>query len=117
MALDEADHRLFIVCRSPAVLLVLDTQTGAVIAKLPTVADSDDIFYDRARKQLYASGGGGAVDVYQQIDRNHYSRIAQVKTASGARTSLFVPALSLLFVVGRQQGGNPAEIRVFRVSR
>ena len=117
MALDEADHRLFIVCRSPAVLLVLDTQTGAVIAKLPTVADSDDIFYDRARKQLYASGGGGAVDVYQQIDRNHYSRIAQVKTASGARTSLFVPALSLLFVVGRQQGGNPAEIRVFKVSR
>ena len=117
MALDEADHRLFIVCRSPAVLLVLDTQTGEVIAKLPAVADSDDIFYDQARRQLYASGGGGAVDVYRQIDRNHYNRIAQVKTASGARTSLFVPELSRLFVACRQQGGSPAEIRVFKVSK
>ena len=117
MALDEGDHRLFIVCRSPAVLLVLDLQTGSIIAKLPTVADSDDVFYDQARKRLYVSGGEGAVDVYQQQDRDHYARIAHVATASGARTSLFVPEFSLLFVAGRQQGESPAEIRVFRAIR
>jgi len=47
MALDEADRRLFIVCRNPAVLLVLDTRSGAVVANLPTVGDSDDVFYDQ----------------------------------------------------------------------
>jgi YVTN family beta-propeller protein len=57
MALDEADGRLFIVCRRPAVLLVLDTKSGAVVAKLPTVGDSDDVFYDEKRKRIYASGG------------------------------------------------------------
>ncbi|MDE3147959.1 MAG: YncE family protein [Acidobacteriota bacterium] len=117
MALDEGDHRLFIVCRDPAVLLVLDSQTGAIIAKLPTVGDSDDIFYDRTRKRLYVSGGEGAVDVVQQIDRDHYRRIAQVATSSGARTSFYVPQLSLLFVAGRQEGASPAEIRVFRVAK
>ena len=33
MALDEADGRLFIVCRKPAVLLVLDTKSGTVVAE------------------------------------------------------------------------------------
>jgi hypothetical protein len=113
MALDEADGRLFVVCRNPAVLLVLDTRSGRVVAKLPTVGDSDDVFYDHERKRVYASGGEGAVAVYQQADRDHYTKIAEVATVKGARTSLFVPELSRLFVAVRQEGGNPAAIRVF----
>lgn len=117
MALDEADGRLFIVCRNPAQLLVLDTGSGSVVAKLPTVGDSDDVFYDSPRRRVYVSGGEGAVAVYQQQDRDHYSKIAQVATVKGARTSLFVPELSRLFVAVRQEGGNAAEIRVFEVSK
>jgi DNA-binding beta-propeller fold protein YncE len=113
MALDEADGRLFVVCRNPAVLLVLDTTSGKVVAKLPTVGDSDDVFYDAARKRVYASGGEGAVAVYQQADRDHYSKVADVPTVKGARTSLFVPELGRLFVAVRQEGGNAAAIRVF----
>jgi hypothetical protein len=37
MALDEADHRLFIGCRSPAKLLVLDTETGKTVATVDIV--------------------------------------------------------------------------------
>src|SRR5262249_24357131 len=48
MALDEADRRLFIGCRSPARLLVLDTETGKTIAALEIVGDTDDLFYDVA---------------------------------------------------------------------
>jgi DNA-binding beta-propeller fold protein YncE len=115
MALDEADGRLFVVCRSPAVLLVLDTASGRVVEKLQTVGDSDDVFYDAARKRVYVSGGEGAVAVYQQADRDHYSKIAEVATVKGARTSLFVPELNRLFVAVRQEGGNAPAIRVFEV--
>ena len=97
MALDEADGRLFIVCRKPAVLLVIDTGSGTVVAKLPTVGDSDDLFYDQKRKRIYASGGEGAITVYQQQDADHYTKIVQLDTVKGARTSLFVPELSRLF--------------------
>jgi DNA-binding beta-propeller fold protein YncE len=75
MALDEANHRLFAVCRRPAVLVVLNTDSGAVIAKIPTVGDSDDVFYDPSRKQIYASGGEGAIAVLQQQDPDHYQEI------------------------------------------
>ncbi|MGH9513661.1 MAG: YncE family protein [Terriglobales bacterium] len=116
MALDEASGRLYIVCRKPAVLLALDTKSGAVVAKLSTIGDCDDVFYDQKRKRLYASGGEGAIVVYQQQGPDHYSKIAQIETVKGARTSLFVPELSRLFVAVRQEGGNVAAIRIYKVN-
>ncbi|WP_263367339.1 YncE family protein [Edaphobacter bradus] len=115
MALDETNERLFIVCRRPAVLLVLDTKSGAVVASLPTVGDSDDVFYDQERKRLYVSGGEGSIAVYRQQDRDHYSKVTQLETVKGARTSMFVPELSRFFLAVRQEGGKPAAIQVFDV--
>src|SRR5215469_11737948 len=57
MALDESNHRLFIVCRNPARMVALDTSSGKVIATVPAVGDCDDVFYDSARKRIYAIGG------------------------------------------------------------
>jgi DNA-binding beta-propeller fold protein YncE len=116
MALDETDGRLFIVCRKPAVLLVLDNRSGAVVAKLPTVGDSDDVFYDQKRKRIYVSGGEGAIAVYQQKDADRYDKIAQLEAVKGARTSLFVPELNRLFLAVRQMGENGAAIRVYEVT-
>jgi YVTN family beta-propeller protein len=113
MALDEADSRLFIVCRRPAVLLALDTKSGTVVAELPTVGDSDDLFYDAKRKRVYASGGAGEIFVYQQQDPDHYSKIARIETVKGARTSLFVPELGRLFLAVRREGQNAATISVY----
>src|SRR5713226_7787038 len=41
MALDEADHRVFVVTRKPAQLVVLDSDSGAMVASVPCVNDSD----------------------------------------------------------------------------
>jgi YVTN family beta-propeller protein len=116
MVLDEADGRFFIVCRRPAVLLVLDTKSGAVVAKGPTVGDSDDVFYDQRRKPIYASGGEGAIAAYQQQDPDHYGKISQIETVKGARTSLFVPELRRIFLAVRQQGDIAAATRVYEAT-
>jgi YVTN family beta-propeller protein len=115
MALDEEDQRVFIVCRLPARLVVLDTKTGKIIENLPVIGDSDDVFYDRARKRIYATGGEGGISVYQQEDADHYREIAKLTTVKGARTSFFSPDLSQLFVAVRAQGSEPAAIRVYSV--
>jgi DNA-binding beta-propeller fold protein YncE len=113
MAFDEDDHRLFIVCRLPARLIVLDTNTGKVVEKLPVIGDSDDVFYDSARKRVYATGGEGGISVYQQENADHYKEIAKILSVKGARTSFFSPDLSELFVAIRAQGSQPAAIRVY----
>jgi hypothetical protein len=50
----------------PARLLVFDTKTGDIVQKLPAVGDCDDVFYDKARKRIYASGGDGELSVFQE---------------------------------------------------
>ena len=113
MAIDEKDRRLFIVCRVPARLLVMDTDTGKIVEELPANGDSDDVFYDRLRKRIYATGGEGGISIYQQDDANHYRQIANVSTVKGARTSFLSPDSSELFVAARAQGSEPAAIRVY----
>ena len=87
MALDEPDHRLFVVTRAPARLAVIDTTSGHVVAALPCVQNSDDVYYDSARKRIYVPGGEGYISVFQQKDPDHYELIARTSSAVGARTA------------------------------
>ncbi len=115
MALDEPNHRLFVGCRDPARVLVYDTSSGKVSASIAIAADTDDVFYDAARKRLYVSCGAGFLDIFQQKEGNHFERTAHISTAAGARTSLFVPELNRLYLAVPHRGGQQAEIRVFSV--
>ncbi|HSB74782.1 MAG TPA: YncE family protein [Terriglobales bacterium] len=90
MALDEQHHRLFIAARRPARLLVLDADSGKMIATLPGAADTDDMWYDSTRRRIYVPSGEGFIFVYQQVDADHYQRIAKIPSAIGARTSAYL---------------------------
>jgi len=114
MTLDEAGRRLFVGARSPALLLVYDTASGKVVAKPQIGADTDDLFFDAKRKQLYVICGEGRVDVLRQEDPDHYSQIATVKTAPRARTGLFVPEEGKLYVAAPAVNGATARILVYR---
>src|ERR1051326_1367526 len=113
MALDESDRRLFVVTRMPARLLVFDTNNGNIVQKLPAVGHCDDVFYDKSRKRIYASGGDGAISVFDQKDADHYAELGRINTVKGARTSYFSPDLDRFFLAVRRQGSQPAAIEVF----
>jgi DNA-binding beta-propeller fold protein YncE len=114
MALDEANHRLFIGCRKPARLVVFDTTAGKPVTDVAISGDTDDLFYDAARKRLYLSCGEGFLDVVAQRDADHYERIERVPTAAGARTSFYSPALDRLWLAVPQRGRQSAEVRAYR---
>jgi DNA-binding beta-propeller fold protein YncE len=114
MALDPAESLLAAVFRNPPRLVLLDTKTGAVAANLPTCGDADDVFFDAKRARIYISCGAGEIAVFQR-DGPTYRPLPSVPTASGARTSLFVPELDRLFLAVRAGLlGSAASIQVFR---
>jgi len=115
MALDETNHRLFIGCRSPSKLVVLNTASGDLIASIGISSDTDDIFYDSKRHRIYAICGAGKIDIIEQIDPNTYSAPTNIDTADGARTGLFVSERDTLFVAVPHRGSQNAEIRAYRV--
>lgn len=115
MALDEPDHRLFIATRRPAEVLVLDTRSGRILARVPCVSEADDMWYDAGHKRIYVSGGEGFISVIDQEDANHYRRIAQVRTLPGGRTSFFVPQLNRLYLGVWGRGSQPEALQVYEV--
>ena len=114
MALDPARGVLAAVFRSPSSLVLLDTKTGTVTARLPVCGDADDVFFDIRRERIYVSCGVGEIAVFQRIDGN-YNPLARITTGSGARTSLFVPELDRLFLAVRAGLlGSDASIQIYR---
>jgi hypothetical protein len=115
IALDESDHRLFIGCRLPSKLVVLDTESGKAVASVGISGDPDDVFYDTKRHRIYVICGAGKIDIIEQSDPNNYRAVAKVNTANGARTGLFLPARDSLVVAIPHRGSQQAEIRCYEV--
>ncbi|MEO6784636.1 MAG: hypothetical protein ABI318_00780 [Chthoniobacteraceae bacterium] len=114
MALDEQYGRLFVGCRKPALVAVLDTATGRTVTTFRIGGDTDCIFYDGAHRRVYITGAGGTLDVIEQGDGDHYRRLTQMKTAPLARTCLYVQEWDKLFIAVPNQPGRDAEVRVYQ---
>lgn len=117
MALDEDDHRLFVVYRQPSQLSVINADSGKPITKMNVVGDADDIFYDGKNKQIYVTGGEGYLQVISQDGADTYHEVAKIPTANGARTSLFVPETSRLYLAVPSYFGQDAQIQVYEVHK
>ena len=115
MALDEANHRLFIACRHPARMVVLDTGTGKRVADAEIDGDTDDLFYDAGHRQIYVSCGAGTVDVIAAPGPDKYELRERIPTVGGARTSYLVADRGELCVAVRAGLiSGSAEIRVYQ---
>lgn len=114
MALDEPDHRLFVVTRKPTRMVALDTNDGKAVATIDVPDINDGIAYDAARKRIYVPGAVGEIGVYQEVDPDHYTQIALVPSAPGGKSDLFVPALNEFFVAISPQYNKPPAGGVLR---
>ena len=115
MALDEQGHRLFVGTRSPPELLVYDTESGNVTARLAIAKDTDDLFFDREHARVYVVCGDGKVNVFRREAPDRYAMVETIETAPRARTGLLVPEEGRLYVAAPAVGKTSARILVYRV--
>jgi DNA-binding beta-propeller fold protein YncE len=114
MAFDEASHRLFTVTRKPAKLIVLDSDSGNLIASLPCVDMVDGAVFDASSKRIYVPGTE-FIDVFQERDINHFDLIGHVQGAFHAKTAILIPQLKQFYLAVPHHGERNAEVRVFKV--
>jgi DNA-binding beta-propeller fold protein YncE len=115
IALDRKLGLLAVVFRNPPKLALRDSRRIAVQGEQRVCGDADDVFFDDRRSKVYVSCGGGEIAVFEVDQAATLRMLPSIKTASGARTSLFVPELDRLFVA-RRAGllGSDAAILVYR---
>ena len=110
MALNEEDHRLFTITRKTPMLVVLNTETGAEVARMQAAGESDDVFFDASRKRIYEIGGEGFISVFQQNDPDHYEVLANIPTGIGIRTGYFFTKRDRFYVGVPAKGNEPAQV-------
>jgi DNA-binding beta-propeller fold protein YncE len=118
MIYDEAHRRLLVVCRKPPMLVVVNADSGKLVAHLPAAGRSDDLAFDPTSGFIYVPGGDGNLSVFRQDSADKYSFVASIPTASGAKTSLLVASLHRYFVaVSPGDTKAAAQLLVFETTR
>lgn len=106
LSMDQTHRRLFTACRGQ--MGVVDADSGAVIATLPTGAGTDATRFDPNGQYAFASNGRAAtVTVVHEDDPNHFSIVQNAATAPGARTMEIDPQTGNLFLVTAKLIENP----------
>src|SRR6267154_119853 len=114
MAFDEAAHRLFISANTPEKLIILNSDSGAIVASLPSGHMVDDMAYDAKTKRIYLTGSD-FINVFQQKDPDHYELVGQVPSSFRAKTAILVPQLNRYYLAVPRHEGKSAEVRIFEV--
>ena len=114
LAVDEAAHRLFSSCVNGR-MMVLDSDNGTVIARLPIGKRTDGAGFDPKRKLAFSSNSQGTLSVIAEKNAAEFVSLGEVPTAPGARTMALDPDSGRIFVVTAdvasaepaQDGGKP----------
>jgi YVTN family beta-propeller protein len=103
LAMDRANRRLFIGCRSK-VMAVMNADTGQVIKTLPIGDHVDATAFDPATKLVLNSNGEGTITVIKQESPDKYSVVETVKTVPRAKTMALDPKTHQLFLSTAEGG-------------
>lgn len=114
MALDAMDHRLLIGARVPGNLVLMDSDTGKVMAVEPAAPMVDDLAFDRGNKQAYFAGTE-FLDVFQKQSADKFDLLQKVPTRFRAKTGVFVPQLKRYYIGLPHHGAETAELRIYEV--
>jgi YVTN family beta-propeller protein len=122
LALDANHGRLFAAC-SNFRMVVVNSQTGAMIAALPIGPGPDAIGYDPNRGLIFTANGGGdgSLTVIRQDVTDTYSVIQTLPTRQHARTLALDPSSGDVYLTSVDYGtrmntpptnGRPAPLKV-----
>ncbi|MGC1392381.1 MAG: YncE family protein [Bacteroidales bacterium] len=105
LALDIENHRLF--SATDKLMVVLDSETGKVVATLPTGGRVDGAGFDPGLKRAYSSCGEGELTVVQEENPDLFKVLANVPTKAGARTISVSAATHRIYLPTAEFGPTP----------
>jgi DNA-binding beta-propeller fold protein YncE len=97
VAMDRNTRRLFVATHSRA-FLVLDADTGKLLASFAIGEGNDAVKFDPGLRLAFASNGDGTLAVVRERTKGQFSLAQTVKTQVGARTMAVDPKTHRVFM-------------------
>jgi YVTN family beta-propeller protein len=106
LAIDRKHHRLFIGCDNK-LMIVMNAETGAVLAQLPIGNGCDGTDFDPGPGYGFSSNGEGTLTIVKEVSPDVFAVVANVTTKRGARTSTVDTRNHHLFLPTAEFGPTP----------
>ena len=86
LAFDVKNHLLFVCCRKPATMVVMDANDGKIIEALPIGAGCDGAVFNPATMEVFSSQGDGTLTVVLEKSPTAFEVLQNVATQRSAKT-------------------------------
>jgi DNA-binding beta-propeller fold protein YncE len=107
IAMDRVHRRIFSACGNN-LMIVLDADSGTVIAQLPIGSGVDGAGFDPSTHFAFSSNGEGTLTVVREESPAKYSVVENVATRKGARTMVVDEKTHRIYMVSAKFGPPPA---------
>jgi YVTN family beta-propeller protein len=110
LAIDAAHHRLFTACGNNKVV-VLDSDSGKVVATPAIGDDPDGLVFEPATGRIFVSNVDGTLTIIQEDSADKYSVLQNVTTQRGCRTITLDEKTGHVVTCAPQYGPAPAAVK------
>jgi DNA-binding beta-propeller fold protein YncE len=109
LAMDLKSRVLFVACRNPATLLMMNADTGAVLDAIPIGLGNDGVVFKPATREAFASQGDGTLAIVKENSPTSFTLEQTLPTNSGAKTLALDRKTGHIFLIAADYGPVPAD--------
>jgi YVTN family beta-propeller protein len=109
LALDPKTRVLFVACRNPASLVMLNADTGAILDTIPVGLGNDGVVFNPATREVFASQGDGTLTIVKENSPTSFTLEQTLPTQSGGKTLTLDTKTGHIFVIAAEYGPVPAD--------
>ncbi len=107
LALDAKNHVLFVACRNPQTMVMLDAATGKYLADLPIGRGCDGAVFNPKTNECFSSQRDGTLTVIKENSPTSFTVEQTVTTMPGAKTLTLDSQTGKVFLIAAQYGPAP----------
>jgi DNA-binding beta-propeller fold protein YncE len=108
LALDARNHILFAACRNPASMVILNSDTGKILATLPIGTGVDGATFNPNTMEAFSSQGDGTLTVVKENSPTSFAVEQTVQTKVGAKTLTLDSKTNRILLITAEFGPPPA---------
>jgi len=108
LAMDAKNNVLFVACRNPANMVILNALDGKVITVIPIQAGTDGAGFSPAMMEAFSSAGDGTVSIVKENSPTSFVAEQVVQTMPGAKTMTIDTKNNLILTMTAEYAPPPA---------
>ena len=107
LAFDVKNHILFVACRTPASMVIMDANDGKIITTLPIGTGVDGAGFNPKTMEAFSSQGDGTLTVIKENSPTSFEVEQTLKTMPGAKTMTLDTKTGRVLLIAAEYGPAP----------